>query len=69
MDELTDRLEALFRRYAAELEQCHDSGIQLERRFQEEADRLIAQYGQPAIAAVLDDVDASDESWPSVSLH
>jgi hypothetical protein len=44
MDDLTARLESLFRRYAAALEQCHGDDIPLAKQFYEEvrvADRPI----------------------------
>jgi hypothetical protein len=66
MDELTARLESLFRRYAAALDHHHGDHIQVSKQFFEEVDLLIAQYGQPAIEAALDTPDVAS---PSVSLH
>jgi hypothetical protein len=66
MDDLTAQLESLFRRFAAALDQCPDDHVLITKQFSEEADLLIAKYGQPAIDAVL---DAPGEAWPSVSLH
>jgi hypothetical protein len=66
MDDLTARLESLFRRCAAALGQRHGDHVQVAKQFFEEADLLIAQYGQPAINAAL---DAPDVASPSVSLH
>jgi hypothetical protein len=37
------------------------------KQFLEEVDLLIAQYGQPAINAALDEVPG--KAWPSISLH
>ena len=67
MDELTARLESLFRRYAAALgHHHHGDRAPVAKQFLEEADFLIAQYGQPAIGAAL---DAPDVASPSASLH
>ena len=66
MDELTARLEAIMRRYAAACDQGEGDGAQLE--FHKELQLLVAQYGQPAIDAALDE-EMSDGAWPSVSLH
>jgi hypothetical protein len=66
MDELTARLEAIMRRYAAACDQGQGDGAQLE--FHKELQLLVAQYGQPAIDAALDE-EMSDGAWPSVSLH
>ena len=53
MDELTARLESRFRRYAAALGHHHGDRAPVAKQFLEEADFLIAQYGQPAIGAAL----------------
>jgi hypothetical protein len=66
MDELTAHLESLFRRYAAALRQRDVDGVQLAKQFYEEADLLIARYGQGAIEAAL---HGPGEAQPSVSLH
>jgi hypothetical protein len=66
MDDLTARLESLFRRCAAALRQHHGDHVQVAKQFLEEADLLIARYGQPAIHAAL---DAPDVASPSVSPH
>jgi hypothetical protein len=67
MDALTARLECLFRRYSAASGQCHGERAPVPKQFLEEVDLLIAQYGQPAIDAALD--EAPGEAWPSLSLH
>ena len=67
MDALTARLECLFRRYAAAVGQRHGDPAPMAKQFLEEVDLLIAQYGQPAIDAALD--EAPGEAWPSLSLH
>jgi hypothetical protein len=66
MDELTARLESLFRRYATAIGHHRGDHIQVARQFLEEADLLIAQYGQPAIDAAL---DATGVESPTFSLH
>jgi hypothetical protein len=67
MDDLTARLEVLFRRYGAALHHRQGDEVQLAEQFHEEMDLLIEQYGQSAIDAALDVVPA--EAWPSVLLH
>jgi hypothetical protein len=54
MDELTARLESLFRRNAAALSQRDVDGVQLAKQFYDETDLLIDRYGQAAIETVLD---------------
>jgi hypothetical protein len=66
MDDLTARLESLFRRYGAAMGDRDVDAVRLAKQFYEEADLLIAQYGQPAINAAL---DAPAVASPSVSLH
>jgi hypothetical protein len=66
MDDLTARLESLFRRYAAAMNQRHGDHAPVAKQFLEEADLLITQYGQPAVEAALDTPDVAS---PSVSLH
>jgi len=66
MDELTARLEALMRRYAAACDK--GDGDAAELAFHKDLQLLVAQYGQPAIDAALDE-ERSDGVWPSVSLH
>ena len=66
MDDLTARLESLFRRCAAAMGQRHGDHVQVAKQFLEEVDLLIAQYGQPAIEAALDTPDVAS---PSISLH
>jgi hypothetical protein len=66
MDELTARLEALMRRYAAACDQ--GEGDVAELAFHKELQLLVAQCGQPAIGAAPDE-EMSDGAWPSVSLH
>ena len=68
MDDLTARIDALFRRYAADLDRRRFDDIQLAKQFRMNMDLLIAKYGQPAIDAALDEVPTG-EVWPSVSLH
>jgi hypothetical protein len=67
MNELTERLRSLFRRYAAAVAQRHGDPAPIAKQFSEEVDLLIAQYGQPAINAALDEVPG--KAWPSALLH
>jgi hypothetical protein len=68
MDDLTARIDALFRRYAVDLDMRRFDEIQLAKQFRMNMDLLIAKYGQPAIDAALDEVPIG-EVWPSTSLH
>jgi hypothetical protein len=65
MDELTARLEALMRRYAAA---CDRGEADRAEGFHKGLQLLVAPYGETAIAAALDE-EMSDGAWPSVSLH
>jgi hypothetical protein len=65
MDDLT-RLESLFRRYGAAMDDRDVDGVRLATQFYEEADLLIAQYGQAAIERVLDE---PGEALASNCLH
>jgi hypothetical protein len=69
MSDLTDRLDVLLRRYAADFE-SQPPGTDLDRlgeEFRRGIDVLIAEYGQAAVDKAIDAVP--DEPWPSVSLH
>jgi hypothetical protein len=69
MSDLTVRLEALFRRYAANYDP-HRSAATLSRmvaQFRKDFRLLIAEYGQAAVDAALDELP--DAAWPSVYLH
>jgi hypothetical protein len=68
MDDLTAQIEALFRRYAADLDKRQFDETQLAKQFRMNMDLLIAKYGQPAIDAALDEVPIG-EVWPSASMH
>jgi hypothetical protein len=68
MDNLTAQIDALFRRYAADLNQRRLDGVQVAKQFRVDMDLLIAIYGQPAIDAALDEV-LIGEVWPSATLH
>jgi hypothetical protein len=68
MDNLTARIDALFRRYAADLDKRRFDGVQVAKQFRLDIDCLIAKYGQPAIDAALDEVLIGGV-WPSASLH
>jgi len=69
MDDLAAQLEALLLRHA----RAHDSHSdhadfqQSMKLFRKDMRRLIAEYGQAAVDAGLDDMP--DEPWPSVALH
>ena len=66
MEDLTARLEALLRRYAAAIDQGQGDGTELADQFRKDLRSLVAEYGQPAIDAALDE---SSEAWPSICLH
>jgi hypothetical protein len=66
MDDLTARLESLFRRYGAAMGERDVDGVKLAKQFYEEADLLIAQYGQAAIERALDE---PGEALASNCLH
>jgi hypothetical protein len=66
MDDLTGRLEALLRLYAAADDRGQGSARMTEQ-FQKDLQLLVAKYGPGVVDAVLDKLP--DEAWPSVSLH
>ena len=68
MDDLTVRIEAMFRRYAADLNQSQADGVQLAGKFRRDMDSLIAEYGTTVIEAALDKIPIG-EVWPSAALH
>jgi|HubBroStandDraft_4_1064222.scaffolds.fasta_scaffold1164142_1 hypothetical protein len=68
MDDIVARIEAMFRRYAAGLNQNQADGVQLAKKFRKDMDSLIAQYGTRVIDAALDKVPIG-EVWPSAALH
>ena len=69
MDDLTAQLEALLLRHARWLDARSDPGAfeQSMERFRKDMRVLIAEFGQAAVDAALDDMP--DEAWPSLSLH
>jgi hypothetical protein len=64
--DLAARLEAVFRRYADALDQPRATEPSPLQQFRKELNLLVAEYGQAAIDAALDE---AGEEWPSVSLH
>jgi hypothetical protein len=66
MDNLTARLESLFRRYDTALRECAGDRAPVAKQFLEEVDLLIAHCGQPAIHAALNEPEVA---CPSVALH
>jgi hypothetical protein len=68
MTDLTDRLEALLRRYAADCDAQPPIAAldRLREDFHWELELLIVKYGQAAVDKA---IDAMPETWPSVSLH
>jgi carbon monoxide dehydrogenase subunit G len=66
MDDLTARLEALLRLYAAAGDRGEGSA-RLTGQFQEDLQLLVAKYGPRVVDATLEKL--GDEVWPSVSLH
>ena len=67
MDELIARLESLFGRYAATLDQGRGDDRQAWEQFRKELGWLIAEYGPKAIDAALDEMP--DGAGVSPSLH
>ena len=65
MDDLTPRLAALLRRYAAAFDQPPDD--QLGERFRKDMELLIAEYGPQAVNAALNKLP--DGALPSIALH
>lgn len=66
MDDLTARLEALLRLYAAAGGPGQGSA-RLTERFRKDLQLLVAKYGPNVIDSALEKLP--DEAWPSVSLH
>jgi hypothetical protein len=67
MDDLTARLEALLRLYAAAGAEGHLDGAGLAEQFRRDLQLLVTEYGHKAVDEALDKIP--DELWPSVSLH
>jgi hypothetical protein len=68
IDDLKARLAALFRHFAAALQQRQGDGPRLAEQFRKDLDLLIAQYGPEAVdAAALD--ETPDAELPPGSLH
>lgn len=65
MDDLTARLEALLRLYAAAFDERQDD--QLGKRFRKDLQMLVAEYGPQAVNAALDALP--NAASPSGSLH
>jgi hypothetical protein len=68
MDDLVAKIEAMVRRYAADLNRSQADGVQLAEKFRKEMDSLLAQYGKAVIDAALDELPIG-EVWPSAGLH
>jgi hypothetical protein len=67
MDDLTKRLETLLRRYAEAIDQGQGEAAQLADEFRKGLRLLVAEFGQPAIDAALDQLPRTGS--PSISLH
>jgi hypothetical protein len=67
MDDLTARLEALLCCYAAAIDQGQGEAAQLADEFRKGLRMLVAEFGQSAIDAALDELP--NAASPSVSLH
>jgi phosphate uptake regulator len=67
MSDLTARLRALFRSYAADIELNQDAVDRLCEQFSRDLGELIAEYGHAAVDKAIDDLP--DGPWPSVPLH
>ena len=65
--DLTARLEYLLRVYAAACGQVKADAELLREQFRKDVEPLVAQYGQEAVIAALNEL--TDGSCPSVSLH
>jgi DNA-binding response OmpR family regulator len=63
MDELTARLEALLRRYAAAFDQPQDD--RLGEQFRRDLQLLVAEYGPQPVSPALDEIP----DMPSGLLH
>jgi hypothetical protein len=69
MDDLTARLQALFRRYSAAIE-LHRDRASIDRlceQFRQDLGELIAEYGHLAVDEAIDEIPS--EAWPTVGLH
>jgi hypothetical protein len=67
MDDVSFRLEALLRRYAAAIDHGGDKTAQLLDEFRAGLRALVAEFGQPAIDAALNEI--RNEASPSEALH
>ena len=67
MDDLTARLEALLRLYAAADDWGQRGGARWAEQFRKDLALLVAKYGFKAVDTALEKLP--DEPWPSVSLH
>ena len=67
MDDLSVRLEALLRRYAAAIDQGQDEIAKLADEFRAGLHEQVAEFGQPAINVALNEL--RDDASPSGSLH
>jgi hypothetical protein len=67
MDDLTARLQALFRSYAAAIELHPDRVDRLGEQFRQDLGELIAGHGHAAVGKAINEI--ASEAWPSVGLH
>jgi hypothetical protein len=67
MDDLNARLEALLRRYAAAIDQGQEEIAKLVDEFRTGLRELVAEFGQPAIDAAINELQ--EEASQSASLH
>jgi hypothetical protein len=67
MDDVSVRLEALLRRHAAAIGHGRDETAQLVDEFRASLRALVAEFGQPAIDAALNELRI--EASPSETLH
>jgi hypothetical protein len=65
MDELSAKLEALFRRFEAALDVDGAEGLLLREEFRKQIRSLVAEFGIDAIEAALD--DPSRDDTPSIA--
>ena len=66
---LSDRLEALLRRYAQayEIDGCDPEAARLAERFRKDLRSLVSEYGPSAVEAALDEIP--DNPSPPIAPH
>ena len=67
MEDLAARLDSLLRLFAEADAKGPLDRARLVKRFRDDLQLLVAEYGPDAVDAALDKLP--DEAWPSISLH